>query len=277
MIEIGQYNKMRAARVMPQGWYLINEANREVLLPRKHVPEGLKEGDELEVFIYTDSEDRITATTLKPKATVNQFACLNVVEVSKFGAFLDWGLEKDLLVPFSEQTRKMLKEEWHMVYLYLDARTERVVATAKLNNYLETETIDLEVGQEVDLLIGNTTDLGIKVIINATYAGLVFKNEVFKTIKPGEHTKGYIKQIREDNKIDVSLQQQGYANVAPNAQRILDKLKLNNGFLPLHDKSDPALIQEHLEMSKKTFKKAVGGLYREKRIKIESDGIYLID
>ena len=277
MIEIGQYNKMRAARVMPQGWYLINEANREVLLPKKHVPQDLKEGDELEVFIYTDSEDRITATTLKPKATVNQFACLRVVEVSKFGAFLDWGLEKDLLVPFSEQTRKMLKDEWHMVYLYLDARTERVVATAKLNSYLETETIELEVGQEVDVLIGNTTDLGIKVIINAKYAGLIFKNEIFKNIKPGQRTKGFIKHIRPDNKIDVSLQQQGYANVAPNSQRILDKLKQNNGFLPLHDKSDPALIQEHLEMSKKTFKKAVGGLYKEKRIRIESDGIYLVE
>ena len=137
MIEIGNYNKMKANRRLPQGWYLINEAGQEALLPNKHIPEGLSEEDEIEVFIYNDSEDRITATTLKPKAKVNEFACLQVVEVSQFGAFMDWGLEKDLLVPFSEQSKKMLKGEWHLVYLYLDTRTERLVASAKINHYLE--------------------------------------------------------------------------------------------------------------------------------------------
>ena len=275
MIEIGQYNLMKAARLMPQGWYLVNAAEQEVLLPNKYVPEGMEEGQEIKVFIYMDSEDRVTATTRKPKAQVNEFACLKVLEMTKFGAFLDWGLEKDLLVPFSEQTKKMLKDEWHLVYLYLDERTERLVATAKINSFLETEQIDVKVGQEVDLLIGTRTDLGVKVIINNKYAGLIFNNEIFQKLLPGAHTRGFIKQIRPDNKIDVSLQQQGFANVAPNAQKVLEKLEQANGFLALNDKSDPVLIQQHLEMSKKTFKKAIGVLYKQKKIRIESDGIYL--
>ena len=274
MIEIGDYNTMKANRQMPQGWYLINEAGQEALLPNKYVPEGLEAEDELEVFIYNDSEDRITATTLRPKAKVNEFACLRVVEVSKFGAFLDWGLEKDLLVPFSEQAKKMLKDEWHIVYLYLDTRTERLVASGKINNYLEKE-IALETGEEVEVIIGTSTDLGVKVVINNKYSGLIFKNEIFQRLGPGVRKKAYIKQVRPDGKIDVSLQQQGYANVEPNAQKILGHLKAMGGFLGLNDKSDPAIIQEELEMSKKTFKKAIGGLYKQKLIRIEKDGIYL--
>jgi hypothetical protein len=276
MIEIGRMNSLRAFRQAKQGWYLRNPEGQEVLLPNKYVPEGFKEEDELDVFIFNDSEDRITATTATPKIQLNDFAYLQVKEVNKFGAFLDWGLEKDLLVPFSEQQKKMLKDEHYLVYMYLDARTERLVASSKLDQFLEKENIELEVGQEVDLIIGEFSELGAKVIINKQYSGLIFQNEIFQKLRSGDHVKGFIKQIREDKKIDVSLQQQGYAGVAPNAEKILEKLNAEGGFLALNDKSDPKLIQDQLEMSKKTFKKAIGGLYKQKLIKIEKDGIYLL-
>lgn len=276
MIEIGRMNSLRAFRQAKQGWYLRNPEGQEVLLPNKYVPEGFKEDDELDVFIFNDSEDRITATTATPKIQLNDFAYLQVKEVNKFGAFLDWGLEKDLLVPFSEQQKKMLKDEYYLVYMYLDARTERLVASSKLDQFLEKENIDLEVGQEVDLIIGEFSELGAKVIINKQYNGLIFQNEIFQKLRPGDRVKGFIKQLREDKKIDVSLQQQGYAGVAPNAEKILEKLNAEGGFLALNDKSDPKLIQDQLEMSKKTFKKAIGGLYKQKLIKIEKDGIYLL-
>ena len=276
MIEIGRMNSLRAFRQAKQGWYLRNPEGQEVLLPNKYVPEGFKEDDELEVFIFNDSEDRITATTATPKIQLNDFAYLQVKEVNKFGAFLDWGLEKDLLVPFSEQQKKMLKDEQYLVYMYLDARTERLVASSKLDQFLEKENIELEVGQEVDLIIGEFSELGAKVIINKQYSGLIFQNEIFQKLRSGDRVKGFIKQLREDKKIDVSLQQQGYAGVAPNAEKILEKLNAEGGFLALNDKSDPKLIQDQLEMSKKTFKKAIGGLYKQKLIKIEKDGIYLL-
>ena len=275
MIEIGKENLLKAFRHTKQGWYLRNELGQEVLLPNKYVPEGMKEEDEIAVFIFNDSEDRITATTLKPKIQLHDFAYLQVKEVNRFGAFLDWGLEKDLMVPFSEQPKKMLKNEYYLVYLYLDARTERLVASNRLDQFLELEEIDLEEGQEVELLIGPTTDLGVNVIINKRFKGLIFKNEIFQKLEPGAYTKGYIKQIRSDKKIDVMLQEQGYAAVAPNAQKVLDLLQASGGFLNLNDKSDPEQIKSQLEMSKKTFKKAIGGLYKSKIIRIEADGIYL--
>ena len=277
MIEIGRLNTLTAFRQAKQGWYLRNEEGTEVLLPNKYVPENMKEDDPIDVFVFNDSEDRITATTLRPKIELHEFAGLQVKEVNKFGAFLDWGLEKDLLVPFSEQDKKMQKNEYYLVYLYLDVRTERLVASSKVHKFLEKELIELEEGQEVDLIIGESTELGTKAIVNKKYTGLIFKNEIFQKLKVGDKVKGYVKQIRSDKKIDLSLQQQGYAGVAPNVQKVLTLLKEEQGFLGLNDKSDPQLIQEKLEMSKKTFKKAIGALYREKKIRIEPDGIYLVE
>ena len=233
-------------------------------------------GDDIEVFIYRDSEDRIIATTLEPKIQLNEFAYLQVKAVTQVGAFLDWGLEKDLFVPFREQNKKMEVDKWYAVYLYLDEDTDRLVASCKVNRFFEKENIDLTIGQEVDILVFEETDLGMNAVINNKYKGLIYENEIFQRIKIGTRTKAYVKNIRDDKRIDLSLQKQGYANVEPNAERILEKLKANNGFLDVTDKSDANYVMYQLEMSKKTFKKAVGALYRQRLIRIEDDGIYLV-
>ena len=277
MIQPGIINLLRANRTAPPGMYLIDEDGTEVLLPNKYVPEDLLLDDEIEVFVFYDSEDRMTATTATPKVQLNQFAGLQVLEVNAVGAFLDWGLEKDLLVPFAEQERKMQQGETYLIRMYYDETTRRLVGSSRIGKFLSNEQIDLKVGDEVDLIIGEKTDLGRKVIINNQYLGLLYKNEIFQTIRTGSTTKGYIKNIREDKKIDVSLQQQGYQNIEPNAQKILTALTASDGFLPMNDKSSPELIQHEFEMSKKTFKKAIGALYRERRIRIEPDGIHLVN
>ena len=273
----GVFNLLSAKRRTLNGYYLIDDENVEVLLPNKYVPTGMKPGDEISVFIFKDSEDRLTATTIEPYILLNEFAVLEVVDVNPVGAFLDWGLEKDLLVPYSEQASKMAVGKSYPVYLYLDDKTQRLVATSKTNKRLEKEEITVKVGEEVDLLVCNSTDIGINVIINDIHEGLLYDNELFQAVTPGDRVTGFIKNIRPDNKIDVSLQKQGYSNVEPNAEKILMGLKDNNGFLNLTDKSDPIIILAKLEMSKKTFKKAIGSLYKQKLIKIENDGIYLVE
>lgn len=275
MLHLGIKNTLRILRGTGVGMFLGDDEGNDVLLPKKYVPENAIVGDDIEVFIYRDSEDRIIATNLEPKIQLNQFACLQVKSVTAIGAFLDWGLEKDLFVPFREQNKKMEEGRWYAVYLYLDEETDRLVASCKVNRYFEKENIDLQIGQEVDLLIFEETDLGLNAIINNKYKGLIYENEIFQRIKMGTRTKGFVKNIRDDNRIDLSLQKQGYANVEPNAERILEKLKANNGFLDVTDKSDANYVMYQLEMSKKTFKKAVGALYRQKTIRIEEDGIYL--
>ncbi|MEO1053594.1 MAG: S1-like domain-containing RNA-binding protein [Bacteroidota bacterium] len=278
MIAIGKHNLLKVKKETPQGYYLIqenDELEEEVLLPNKYIPEDLKVGDEINVFIYNDSEDRIIATTLEPKLLLDSFGALEVKDVNQFGAFMDWGLEKDLMVPFKEQNKKMAVGRKYIVYAFLDEETERIIASGKINKFVESEPEDLEEGQEVDLLIADTTDIGVNVIINNRYKGLVYKNELFKNVRLGDRTKGFIKQIREDDRIDVSLEKQGYANVEPNAEKILNALKENEGFLGLTDKSDPTDIQAELEMSKKTFKKAIGALYKQKLIELGDEGIFL--
>ena len=272
----GVFNLLTAKRRTLNGYYLIDDEEHEVLLPNKYVPTGMKPGDEISVFIFKDSEDRLTATTIKPFIMLNEFAVLEVVDVNPVGAFLDWGLEKDLLVPYSEQASKMMEGKSYPVYLYLDDKTQRLVASAKTNKFLENDDIEVAEGEEVELLICNSTDIGINVIINNIHSGLLYDNELFQAVTPGERITGYIKNIRPDNKIDVSLQKQGYVNVEPNANKILQKLKDNNGFLNLTDKSDPVIILAKLEMSKKTFKKAIGSLYKQKLIRLEKDGVYLV-
>lgn len=279
MIRLGKYNRLTAFRATDFGWYLTDvDQTEEVLLPNRFVPDGLVEGQEIEVFIFNDSEDRVTATTQKPTIELDTFSYLQVYETSNFGAFMDMGLDRQLLVPFSEQRNRLQAGEWYIIYMYLDGESDRLVGSNKWLNFVETEDIDLEIGQEVDLLIADRTDLGIKVIIDDLYMGLIFQNEIFKEIRKGDRVIGYVKNIREDGKIDVSLQKQGYQNVVGEfASKILKELKGRNGFMNLNDKSAPGEIYAQLEMSKKNFKKSIGALYKQKIIRIEKDGIYLVD
>ncbi len=275
-MEIGKQNNLRVGMKSDYGMYLLDSEGERVLLPNKYVPENLNINEDIDVFIYNDSEDRIVATTLTPKIYVDSFACLNVKQTTSFGAFLDWGLEKDLLVPFKEQNDKMIEGRSYIVYMYLDDITQRLVASAKINGFFEYYEVDLDENQEVDLLIGESTEIGYTVVINDLYKGIVYKNEVFKDLQMGDRIKGYVKKIREDNKIDISLQKMGYVNVEPNALTILDYLKDHDGFMSITDKSSPDAIKEKFEMSKKTFKKAIGSLYKQKLITLESDGTHLV-
>lgn len=274
MLQIGTYHTLKIARDTKVGLFLVNE-NEEVLLPKKYVPADFHIGDEITVFVYLDHEERPVATTLKPYITLNQFAVLKVNYTNKFGAFLDWGLEKDLFVPFKEQARPMEKDKRYVVYLYEDEKTNRLVASSKINQFLEQETIDLEKNQEVDVMVSHITDVGINVIINGKYRGLAYKNEVFETVSPGYKTKAYIKLVRPDGKIDVSFQKLGVEVIDASAQSVLQALQQNNGFLALNDDSHPEEIKSVLKMSKKSFKKAIGSLYKQKLISIKENGIQL--
>ncbi|MBV6645127.1 MAG: GntR family transcriptional regulator [Cyclobacteriaceae bacterium] len=275
MIEVGLFNNLKIARFASPGAFLKDEDGNEILLPNKYIPPKAKSGDELAVFVYTDSEDRLIATTLKPNACRDEFACLKVKDANTIGAFLDWGLEKDLLVPHRQQDKKMRAGEWHLVYVYLDKLTDRLVATAKIKPHFERENIQLEVDEEVDLLIAGRVELGVEVVINNQYKGLVFESDIFQDVLPGDRVKGYVKTIRPDKKIDVSLRKKGLENLEKGAQDILQELQANEGFLPLHDKSDPVDIQSMLQMSKKNFKRSVGILYKQKLVKLEKDGLRL--
>jgi len=275
MLQLGEINTLNIIRITDHGWFLEDEEQNEVLLPNKFVTEEMKAGDKLDVFIYMDSEDRVTATTQKPLISLNEFACLKVKDVNKFGAFMDWGLDKDLMVPFSEQHHKMNIDEEHVVRLVHDEKTDRLFATARLNKYLEIDYITVKPNEEVDILILEETDLGFKAIIEDAHLGLIYKSNVFEPLKKGDKMKAWIKLIREDGKIDLSLQKFGYGNIEPSSQKVMDFLLGNDGFLPLHDKSKPQEIIDLLNMSKKTFKKSIGSLYKQKLIKLEKNGIRL--
>ncbi|QNF33878.1 GntR family transcriptional regulator [Adhaeribacter swui] len=274
MVAIGDYNELEIAKEVDFGVYLDSE-DGEILLPTKYVPDDARVGDLLRVFIYRDSEDRMIATTLEPKAKVGDFAALRVKDTNQYGAFLDWGLEKDLFVPFNNQRDKMQAGRSYVVYVYLDDSSDRIVGTAKYEKFLKKEVDNLTEGQEVNLIIAGYTDLGFKVIINNQYLGMLYKNEVFRELSIGEQTKGYVKKIREDQKIDVTLQRTGFGEVKDAAQIILDKLRATNGQLPLSDHSHPDEIYQTLGMSKKTFKKAIGTLYRQGQIVLQEQGIAL--
>ncbi len=275
MLHIGTHQVLEVARLTDIGAVLRNEVGDEVLIPQKYLPEGSLPGYGLEVFLYKDHEHRPIATTLEPLITLNHIAKLRVKQVSEHGAFLDWGLEKDLFVPFREQVGRMQPGEEHMVILYYDDRSERLVASAHLHRFLDNETLSVEEGEEVELLIWDTTDLGVNVIVNHRHKGLIYHSEIFAPLQEGEQRTGYVKHIRPDNKLDIALQQQGVKNIEPNAEKILLRLEKESGYLPLHDKSSPEAIYAALEMSKKTFKKAVGTLYKQRLVRLESDGIYL--
>jgi predicted RNA-binding protein (virulence factor B family) len=275
MVEIGKTNTLKVVKEVDFGLYLDGDDLGEILLPKRFVPADAEVDHYLDVFIYIDSEDRVIATTQEPLAQVGDFAMLKVVAVNQVGAFLDWGLMKDLLVPYSEQKDEMQEGRPYLVYVYLDEDTERIVASAKISKFLDNIPVDYEEGQEVELMIAGKTDLGMNVIINNAHMGLIYENEIFQPIKPGQRLKGYIKKIREDEKIDVSLQKAGYERVTGVAGEILEKLRNSGGFLEANDKSSPESIKHMFGVSKKVFKKAIGSLYKERLIIIEEKGIRL--
>lgn len=282
MLKIGKYNSLKILRDTKVGLFLGDpekdpEGIHDVLLPNKYVPNEFEIGEELIVFVYLDHEQRPVATTLEPYILLNEFALLRVNYINQVGAFMDWGMEKDILVPFKEQARPMEKGKRYLVYLYMDEKTNRLVASSKTNQFLNNETLTVEKGEEVELIVSHITEIGINVIINEKHKGLLYKDEVYDdSIRTGDRMRGFIKNIRPDNKIDVSLQKQGYESIEPNAEKILDELRASRGFLRLNDNSHPEDIKTVLKMSKKTFKKAIGALYKEKLIEIKEDGIYLI-
>ena len=274
-MNIGQYNTLKIDRDTQVGLFL-TDGKDDVLLPNKYVPKVFEIGEEIIVFVYLDHEQRPVATTLEPYILLNEFALLRVNYVNQVGAFMDWGMEKDILVPFKEQARPMEKGKRYLVYLYMDEKTNRLVASSKTNQFLNNDQLTVENGEEVELIASHITEVGINVIINEKHKGLLYKDEVYDDIRTGDRLRGYIKNIRPDNKIDVALQIQGYQSIEPNAEKILSELRASRGFLRLNDNSHPEDIKTVLKMSKKTFKKAIGALYKDKLIEIKDDGIYLI-
>ncbi|MBA3535199.1 MAG: GntR family transcriptional regulator [Tatlockia sp.] len=274
MIKIGQFNNLKVIKEVDFGIYLDGEDWGEILLPNKVVPGGTQINDRLDVFIYFDSEDRIVATTLTPLASIGSCASLRAIDINPVGAFLDWGLEKDLLVPGPEQQRPMQKDKFYIVYLKQDNKN-RIIGSSKLDHFLDKTPISFKEGDEVNLLIAEKTNLGNKVIINDRHWGLIHSAEIFQTLSYGKRMQGYIKTLREDGKIDVVLRKTGRDNTQELIKRILAKLNKNDGFLPLHDKSSPHEIMQALGESKKSFKNAIGQLYKQGIINIEEEGIRL--
>lgn len=276
MAILGKINPLKVVKEVDFGLYLDGGSDGEILLPKRYVPENTRVGDILPVFIYTDSEDRLIATTEKPYAMVGEFACLEVVSVNDVGAFMDWGLMKHLLVPFREQKMKMQEGGRYPVFVYVDFESKRITASAKLGKFIDNTHSELEAGQEVDLMIYQSTDLGWKAIVNQQYSGVLYKNEVFEQLENGQKLKGFVKQIREDDKIDLMLQKPGFEKIDDFAVRLHELLKDADGFLPVTDKSPADEIYNRFGISKKTYKKAVGDLYKKRIIVLDKQGIRLV-
>lgn len=274
-IELGKYNTLEVVKEVEFGMYLDGGEEGEILLPSRYVPEDCQLGDELNVFIYLDNEERLVATTLTPLVQVGQFACLEVAWVNQYGAFLNWGLMKDLFVPFSEQKMKMQVGKSYVIHAHLDEESYRIVASAKVDRYLSKEQAPYESGQEVDILIWQKTDLGFKAIIENRYGGLLYESEIFQPLHTGMTMKAYIKQVREDGKIDLMLQKPGFGKIDDFSQTLLEHIRENGGRTTLNDKSPAEEIYETFGVSKKTFKKAVGDLYRKHLVLLQEDGIVL--
>ncbi|EZH77425.1 S1-like domain-containing RNA-binding protein [Ectopseudomonas composti] len=279
MALIGRMNSLQVVKHTDFGLYLDGGADGEILLPKRYIPKDTPSEveDWLNVFLYLDSEDKLIATTLKPKIQLGEFASLKVVDINRVGLFFDWGLPKDLLLPHSEEKRPLQIGDYCVIYLYLDKRTRRLTATARLDRHLDKVPADYQVGQEVDLLVVERTDLGFKAIIDGKHWGLIHKNELFKFIRSGMREKGYIKELRADGKISLSLQPIGHEAASGLAEQIIERLRAQNGVLALGDKSPPELISEHFRVSKGNFKKAIGGLYKQGLIRIHDDRIELLD
>lgn len=274
MIEVGKYNELPILRQTSIGLYLGDDADEVVLLPNKYCPERFSLGDKIRVFVYRDNADRKIATNLTPKIILHQFAFLQASAVNEVGAFMDWGLEKELLVPYREQRQKMQKGRWYVVYLDLDPDTDRLIGSNRIEKHLQNDTLSIHEGDEVNLLVYHRSEMGYSVIVNGLHKGLVYSNEVFRQLNVGEALKGYVKLIRDDGKVDISLAPLGFTSSNdPNMELILARLNAGGGFLPLTDNSPPAEVYELLGISKKAFKKAVGTLYKLGRIRMLPDGI----
>ncbi|MDH1441437.1 S1-like domain-containing RNA-binding protein [Pseudomonas sp. GD03721] len=278
MALIGRMNSLQVVKHTDFGLYLDGGADGEILLPKRYIPKDTPSEveDWLNVFIYLDSEDKLIATTLKPKIQLGEFASLKVVDINRVGLFFDWGLPKDLLLPHSEEKRPLQIGDYCVVYLYLDKRTRRLTATARLDRHLDKVPANYQVGQEVDLLVVERTDLGFKAIIDGKHWGLIHKNELFKFIRSGMREKGYIKELRADGKISLSLQPIGHEAASGLAEQIIERLRAHGGVLALGDKSPPELVAAHFRVSKGNFKKAIGGLYKQGLIRIHDDRIELL-
>jgi predicted RNA-binding protein (virulence factor B family) len=275
MAQIGRINKLTIKRKRDYGAHLDGGESGDILLPKKYVPAKCRPGDEVEVFVYVNKEDRLRATTQKPYATVGQFAKLRMVANSSAGAFLDWGLQKDLLVPRREQHARMEEGKSYVVYIFLDEKTNRITASAKLDKFLGLEPPDYDEGAEVDLLICDKTDMGYKAVVNNAHWGMIYKNEVFQKLYIGQQLKGYIKKIRADHKIDLRLQQSGYEKIDDISRSILKVIKDHGGRIAVTDKTRPEDIYTLFGVSKKTFKKAIGALYKKRLITMDTNGIKL--
>lgn len=276
MIQLGTINALEILRETDHGIYLIDSDNEEVLLPNRYVPKSFKIWDKLDVFVYLDNEERPVATTDMPYIMKGDFALLRCNQVNEYGAFLDWGLVKELFCPFKEQAFKMKPGGWYLVHCYLDEKTNRLVASSKTNSFLDNKQLTVKPFDEVDLIVSHPSDIGMNVIVNKKHMGLIYQDSIFKDMSVGDKLKGIVKKIRPGNKLDISLGQIGYRNIEPNAKRILEELQDNSGYLNLTDKSGPETIKDMLQMSKKNFKKAVGTLYKDRKVEIKEDGIYLI-
>lgn len=275
MIQVGQYNELEVVKELDFGIYF-REGNVEILMPTKWVPQGTKIGDKLNVFVFRDSDDRLIATTVKPLATADTFAFLEAKQVNEIGAFMDWGMDKDLLVPFREQAQRMEAGKSYVVFVYVDEPTDRLIGSTKLSRFIIREDIDVQEGDIVNLMIYSETDLGYNAIVNDLYTGLIYKNEIYETIRIGDKLQGFVKRVREDEKIDLSLQKSGFELVDDVKWRILKLIKAENGLLALNDNSTPEEIKAKLQISKKAFKKAIGALYRERLVKLTEKGVELI-
>lgn len=273
---IGEYTDLKIDRFTSVGAFLTDEEGFEVLLPNKYLQEDFELNQNITVFLYRDSEDRPVATTEKPYVILNEFAFLKVKDVTPIGAFLDWGLEKDLFVPFKEQQAKMIVGGEYLIRLIKDDKTDRLLGTTKINRYLSDDVSELEIGQEVDLFVGDISDLGREAIINNSYKGMIFKNRIVRPLRTGEQTTGYIEFIRQDGKIDIALVPIGVEKFNHFTTTVLDYLKVHDGKMEITDKSNPDLIRNELGLSKKAFKKAVGNLYKKRMVKLYSDHIELI-
>ncbi|EJX09759.1 RNA-binding S1 domain-containing protein [gut metagenome] len=275
-IELGRFNKLKVLKAVDFGMYLDGGEDGEILLPSRYVPEGCQPGDELEVFLYLDNEERLVATTLTPLVQVGEFACLEVVWVNQYGAFLNWGLMKDLFVPFREQKQKMQVGKKYVIHAHMDEESYRIVASAKVDRYLSKDKAPYSQGQEVDVLIWQKTNLGFKAIIENRYSGLIYDNEVFRQLHTGMRVKAYIKQVREDGKIDLTMQKLGLGKVNDFSNILFDYIQAQGGVVDLNDKTPAEEIYHLFGVSKKTFKKAVGDLYKKRLIVLLDNGMKLI-
>lgn len=276
-MEIGKINTLKVAEKMESGFYLQDKNNEEIFLAKSFIDKDLNIDDELEVFIYKDAKDRLVATTAIPNVYLGEFAYLKVRETKSYGAFMDWGLPKDLLVPLQEQNEKMEEENWYIIFMLLDEKNNRLIGSNKINKFLNFESIDVKSGDEVDLLVYKANDLGMNTIVNNKYKGLIFSTDIHKNIYPGDKIKGYVKAVREDGKIDIVLEPIGYTkSIDKNSEIIIKALQKNSGFLELTDKSNPDDIKQLLGLSKKAFKRSLGNLYKQKIVDIFKDGIKLL-